>query len=122
MDAGHLQIASTSVNLSQLVDEWLDDLGALPDSPDVKIKRNFRAGFLWLARNATRPSSCKIFWRTRESTIVRVGEFGLLHVATAATSCSRLETTVERFRRAKTSSNGSIIARVLRPHRATGSA
>ncbi len=44
MDAGHLQIASTSVNLSQLVDEWLDDLGALPDSPDVKIEKQFPAG------------------------------------------------------------------------------
>src|SRR5207244_7525841 len=41
MDAGHLQIASAPVNLSQLVDEWLDDLGALPDSPDVKIEREF---------------------------------------------------------------------------------
>ncbi len=39
MDAGHLQIASTPVNLSQLVDEWVDDLGALPDSPDVKIEK-----------------------------------------------------------------------------------
>src|SRR5436190_12018234 len=44
MDAGHLQIASTPVNLSQLVDEWLDDLGALPDSPDVKIEKEFPAG------------------------------------------------------------------------------
>src|SRR6266508_3219056 len=44
MDAGHLQISSTSVNLSQLVDEWLDDLGALPDSPDVKIEKQFPAG------------------------------------------------------------------------------
>ena len=41
LDAGHLQIASTPVNLSQLVDEWLDDLGALPDSPDVKIEKKF---------------------------------------------------------------------------------
>src|SRR6266581_3713856 len=41
MDAGHLQITSTPVNLSQLVDEWLDDLGALPDSPDVKIEKEF---------------------------------------------------------------------------------
>src|SRR6266705_607776 len=39
MDAGHLQIASTPVNLSQLVDEWLDDLDALPDSPDVEIQK-----------------------------------------------------------------------------------
>jgi signal transduction histidine kinase len=44
MDAGHLQIASTSVNLTQLVDEWLDDLGALPDSPDVKIEKEFPRG------------------------------------------------------------------------------
>jgi len=44
MDAGHLQIASRSVNVSQLVDEWLDDLGALPDSPDVKIEKEFPAG------------------------------------------------------------------------------
>jgi signal transduction histidine kinase len=44
MDAGHLQIASKPVNLSQLVDEWLDDLSALPDSPDVKIEKEFAAG------------------------------------------------------------------------------
>src|SRR5215475_11278787 len=46
MDAGHLQIASAPVNLSQLVDEWLDDLGALPDSPDVKIEKEFPRGLL----------------------------------------------------------------------------
>jgi signal transduction histidine kinase len=44
MDAGHLQIASTPVNLSQLVDEWLDDLGALSDSPDVTIEKEFPPG------------------------------------------------------------------------------
>jgi len=44
LDAGHLQIASTPVNLSQLVDEWLDDLGALPNSPDVKIEKEFPRG------------------------------------------------------------------------------
>ena len=44
MDAGHLQIASTPVNLSQLIEEWLDDLGALPDSPDVKIEKEFPVG------------------------------------------------------------------------------
>ncbi len=44
MDAGHLQIASAPVNLSQLVDEWLDDLAALPDSPDVKIEKEFSRG------------------------------------------------------------------------------
>ena len=41
MDAGHLEIESGPVNLSQLIDEWLDDLGALPDSPDVKIEKKF---------------------------------------------------------------------------------
>jgi signal transduction histidine kinase len=44
MDAGHLQIASTPVDLSQVVDEWLDDLGALLDSPDVKIEKEFPRG------------------------------------------------------------------------------
>src|SRR6266478_7705702 len=44
MDAGHLQIASTPVDLSQVVDEWLDDLGALPDSPDLKIEKAFPRG------------------------------------------------------------------------------
>jgi signal transduction histidine kinase len=44
MDAGHLQIASRPVDVSQLVNEWLDDLGALPDSPDVKIEKEFPAG------------------------------------------------------------------------------
>src|SRR6266487_3642723 len=44
IDAGHLQIASAPVNVSQLVDEWLDDLGALPDSPDVQIEKEFPAG------------------------------------------------------------------------------
>jgi len=43
MDAGHLQIDSQPVNLSQLVDEWLDDLGALPDSVDVKIEKESAA-------------------------------------------------------------------------------
>jgi signal transduction histidine kinase len=44
MDAGHLRIASAPVNLSHVVDEWLDDLSALPDSPDVKIEKDFPAG------------------------------------------------------------------------------
>jgi len=43
MDAGHLQIASAPVNLSKLVDEWLDDLSALPEAPDVKIEKEFPA-------------------------------------------------------------------------------
>lgn len=40
MDAGHLQIDSEPVNLSQLVEEWIDDLNALPDSPDVTIQKD----------------------------------------------------------------------------------
>src|SRR6266571_8402855 len=39
LDAGHLKIQSEPVNLSQLVEEWLDDLNALPDSPDVEIQK-----------------------------------------------------------------------------------
>jgi len=44
MDAGHLQIASNPVNLSEIVDEWLEDLRALPDSPDVNIEKEFPSG------------------------------------------------------------------------------
>jgi signal transduction histidine kinase len=43
MDAGHLRIDSQPVNLSQLVDEWLEDLSALPDSIEVKIEKDFPA-------------------------------------------------------------------------------
>ena len=44
MDAGHLQIASAPVDLSKVVHEWLDDLGALPDSLHVKIEKEFPSG------------------------------------------------------------------------------
>jgi signal transduction histidine kinase len=43
MEAGHLQLESEPVNLSHLIEEWLDDLGALPDSVEVKIERKFPA-------------------------------------------------------------------------------
>ncbi len=46
LDAGHLQIASAPVNLSQLVDEWLADLDALPDSQDLKIEKELPPGLL----------------------------------------------------------------------------
>lgn len=44
LDAGHLQINSEPVNLSELVEQWLDDLSALPDSPDVKIEKQIPPG------------------------------------------------------------------------------
>ncbi|HVI82130.1 MAG TPA: HAMP domain-containing sensor histidine kinase [Chthoniobacterales bacterium] len=43
MDAGHLQIASEPVNLSELLEEWLDDLEALPDAPEVTIEKDIAA-------------------------------------------------------------------------------
>jgi signal transduction histidine kinase len=43
MDAGRLRIETEPVNLSELVEEWLDDLGALPDSVDVAIEKDFPA-------------------------------------------------------------------------------
>src|SRR6266480_2820748 len=39
MDAGHVEIDSKPVNLSEVIEEWLDDLGALPDSLDVKMEK-----------------------------------------------------------------------------------
>jgi signal transduction histidine kinase len=43
MDAGHLQLESKPVDLTQLIEAWLDDLGALPDSIDVKIEKTLPA-------------------------------------------------------------------------------
>jgi signal transduction histidine kinase len=38
MDAGHVRIEFRPVNLSQLIEEWLDDLNALPDSLELEVK------------------------------------------------------------------------------------
>ena len=43
VDAGRMEIKAGAVDLSQLIDEWLDDLEALPDSPDVTIERDIPA-------------------------------------------------------------------------------
>ncbi|MDP9097744.1 MAG: HAMP domain-containing histidine kinase [Verrucomicrobiota bacterium] len=40
MDAGHVRIDFSSVNLSQLIEEWLDDLNALPDPLELEVKTN----------------------------------------------------------------------------------
>jgi signal transduction histidine kinase len=37
MDAGKLELQSVPVNLSAVVNEWLDDLSAMPDGADLKI-------------------------------------------------------------------------------------
>ena len=39
MDAGHLRLASEPVNLRQIIDEWLDDLSAIPDSADLQTEK-----------------------------------------------------------------------------------
>lgn len=41
MDAGRLQIQFETVNLSQLIEEWIDDLSALPDDLHVALKTDF---------------------------------------------------------------------------------
>ena len=46
MDAGRLKIEFSPVNLSQLVDEWLDDLNALPDPLGLDVKTHIPAGLL----------------------------------------------------------------------------
>jgi signal transduction histidine kinase len=43
MDAGRLKIEFGSVDLSQLVDEWLDDLQALPDPLGLDVKTHVPA-------------------------------------------------------------------------------
>lgn len=41
MDAGRLQINFGTVDLSRLLEEWIDDLSALPDDLHVKVKTDF---------------------------------------------------------------------------------
>ena len=48
MDAGRLQLTLHTVNLTELVEEWLDDLRALPDVIDLKIETEL-PGPLWIA-------------------------------------------------------------------------
>ena len=40
MDAGHVRIEFRPVNLGQLIEEWLDDLNALPDPLELQVKTN----------------------------------------------------------------------------------
>lgn len=44
MDTGHLKIKFGPVNLSQLVEEWLDDVNALPDPLNLEIKSHVPPG------------------------------------------------------------------------------
>jgi signal transduction histidine kinase len=37
MDAGHVRIEFSPVNLSQLIEEWLDDFNALPDPLELEV-------------------------------------------------------------------------------------
>ena len=41
MDAGRLQIDFRPVDLTQLIEAWLDDLGALPDELGLKVETEF---------------------------------------------------------------------------------
>jgi signal transduction histidine kinase len=41
MDAGHLKIDSQPVNLVRLIEEWLEDLAALPDAFEIAIEKEF---------------------------------------------------------------------------------
>lgn len=41
MDAGRLQLEFAPVNISQLIEGWLDDLAALPDPLELSIETNF---------------------------------------------------------------------------------
>ncbi len=44
LDAGRLQINFDTVDLSRLLEEWIDDLSALPDDLHVRVETNFPPG------------------------------------------------------------------------------
>src|SRR5438046_9876762 len=46
MDAGHLKIDSQPVNLVRLIEEWLEDLAALPDAFEVAIEKEIPESLL----------------------------------------------------------------------------
>lgn len=46
MDAGRLQIQFEPVNLSQLLEEWMDDIGALPDELHVRLKTSIEPNLM----------------------------------------------------------------------------
>lgn len=43
MDAGQLQIQFGPVDISQLLEEWVDDISALPDEFHLEVETNFRS-------------------------------------------------------------------------------
>jgi signal transduction histidine kinase len=48
MDAGRLQIQFSRLDLTPLIEAWLDDLGALPDALDLKVDADYPPS-LWIA-------------------------------------------------------------------------
>ncbi len=57
MDAGRLQIQFGPVDLSQLLEEWVDDIGALPDAFHLEVQTNF-------------PSDLHVFGEKRYITLI----------------------------------------------------
>ena len=57
MDAGQLQIQVGPVDLSQLLEEWVDDIGALPDAFHLEVQTNF-------------PSDLHVFGEKRYITLI----------------------------------------------------
>jgi len=87
MDAGHLKVDSQPVNLIRLIEEWLEDLAALPDGFEVAIEKDlparlFVAGekrytslivqnLLENARKYNRPGGCiRVLTREQNSDVI----------------------------------------------------
>ncbi len=52
MDAGRLQIQFEPVNLSKLLEEWMDDISALPDELHVHLKTNIESHLMVLGEKS----------------------------------------------------------------------
>jgi signal transduction histidine kinase len=52
MDAGRLQIQLEPVNLSKLLEEWMDDISALPDDLHVHLKTNIEPNLMVLGEKS----------------------------------------------------------------------
>jgi len=55
MDAGHLKIEFSPVNLTRLIEAWLDDLGALPDPLNLTVETDMPPSSTSQVSSVTRP-------------------------------------------------------------------
>ena len=91
MDAGHLQIEFGPVNLSQLIEGWLDDLGAVPDAFRLAVETDFPSE-LWV--EGEKRYTSLILQNLLENARKYNQPDGRIHIAARADSVGRIVLTI----------------------------